>query len=191
VPGSSNSNEDLWHFCNLFCKLLRKKPRDNWILSFFALSILLYLILQESYSRHWAKMENKEQSATRPKIGRTTSLLALNSPRWVSKEKNRQRGTFARHQLALNSSWRVNKGKNRQKHMFARHGEWSYLGGEQGRLILPRMTWHKPSGEETSTRHGEQRNSRGELMQMGKLINSPWSFLERSKLLLTEKYIDT
>jgi len=30
-----------------------------------------------------------------------------------------------------------------------------YLGGEQGRLKLPRMTWHKPNGEETSTRHGE------------------------------------
>jgi len=73
----------------------------------------------------------------------------------VSKEKNRQRGMFARHQLALNSPWRVNKGKNRQKLMFARHGEWSYLGGEQGRLKLPRMTWHKPNGEESSTRHGE------------------------------------
>ena len=33
------------------------------------------------------------------------------------------------------------------------------------------MTWHKPSEEETSTRHGEQKNSRGELMQMGNLIN--------------------
>jgi len=53
------------------------------------------------------------------------------------------------------------------------------------------MTWHKPNGEETSTRHGEQSNSRGELMQMGKLINSPWSFLEGGKLLFTEKYIDT
>ena len=75
---------------------------------------------------------------------------------------------FARHQLALNSPWHVNKRKNRQKLMFARHGEWSYLGGEQGRLKLPRITWHKPNGEETSTRHGEQKNSRGELMQMGK-----------------------
>ena len=76
--------------------------------------------------------------------------------------------------------------------MFARHGKWSYLGGEQERLILPRMTWHKPSEEETSTRHGEQRNSRGELMHMGKLINSPWSFLEKKEsFYLTEKYIDT
>jgi len=122
-------------------------------------------------------MENKKQSATRPKIGRKTSLLAFNSHPTrhgeLSKEKNRQRGTFARHQLAPCSPWRVSKGKNRQKHRFARHGERSCLGGEQGRLILPRMTWHKPSGEETSTRHGEQRNSRGELMQIGKLINSP------------------
>jgi len=44
-----------------------KKPRVNWILSIHALPILLYLILQESYSRHWAKMENKQQSATRQK----------------------------------------------------------------------------------------------------------------------------
>jgi len=28
VPESSNSNEDLRHFCYLLCKLLRKKPRD-------------------------------------------------------------------------------------------------------------------------------------------------------------------
>jgi len=68
-------------------------------------------------------MENKQQSATRPKIGRTTGLLALNSPWRVSKEKNRQRSTFACHQLAPYSPWRVNKGKNRQKLMFARHGE--------------------------------------------------------------------
>jgi len=37
-------------------------------------------------------MENKQQSATRQKIGRTTGFLALNSPWRVSKEKNRQRG---------------------------------------------------------------------------------------------------
>jgi len=30
------------------------------------------------------------------------------------------------------------------------------LGGEQGRFGLPRMTWHKPNGEETFARHGEQ-----------------------------------
>jgi len=68
-------------------------------------------------------MENKQQSATRPKIGRTTGLLALNSPWQVSKGKNRQRGTIARHQLAPYSPWRVNKGKNRQEHGFTRHGE--------------------------------------------------------------------
>jgi len=54
-------------FCNLFCKLSRKKSKVNWILSIHALSILLDLILQENDSRHWAKMENKQQSATRQK----------------------------------------------------------------------------------------------------------------------------
>jgi len=54
-------------FCNLFCKLSRKKPRVNWILSIHALSILLDLIVQENDSRHGAKMENKQQSATRQK----------------------------------------------------------------------------------------------------------------------------
>jgi len=34
---------------------------------FHALSILLDLIVQENDSRHWAKMENKQQSATRQK----------------------------------------------------------------------------------------------------------------------------
>ena len=125
-----------------------------------------------------------------------------------NKAKNRQKDTSARPQLAPNSQWRVasekigreahllapsshptrhgelSKEQNRQKHRFARHGEWSYLGGEQGRLKLPMMTWHKPTGEETSTRHREQRNSRGELMQMGKLINSPRSFLEGRELFI-------
>ena len=64
---------------------------------------------------------------------------------------------FARH-------GELTKEKNRQNGMFARHGEWIHLGGEQGRLKLPWMTWHKPNGEETLTRHGEQKNSRGELM---------------------------
>jgi len=76
--------------------------------------------------------------------------------------------------------------------MFARHGEWSYLGGEQGRLKLPRMMWHKPNGEETSTRHGKQKNSRGELMQMGKLINRALDhFWKEAFLIFIEKYIDT
>jgi len=56
-------------------------------------------------------MENKKQSATRPKIGRKTGLLASNSQWRVIKGKNRQRGTFARHQLAPCSPWRVSKEK--------------------------------------------------------------------------------
>ena len=44
-----------------------KKPRVNWILSIHALCILLDLIVQENDSRHWAKMENKQPSATRQK----------------------------------------------------------------------------------------------------------------------------
>ena len=184
MPGSSNSNEDLWHFCYLFYKLLRKKPRDNWFWSFYALSISLYLILQESYSRHWAKMENKEQIATRPKIGRKTHLLALNSHPTRSGELSKEKVGREGHLLATSSHptrhGELSKEQNRQKHRFARHGEWSYLGGEQGRLKLPMMTWHKPIGEETSTRHGEQRNSRGELMQMGKLIKNLDHFLKGS-----------
>jgi len=126
-------------------------------------------------------MENKKQIATRPKIGRKTHMLALNSHPTRSGELSKKKIGRKAHLLATSSHstrhGELSKEQNRQKHRFARHGEWSYLGGEQGRLKLPMMTWHKPTGEETSTRHGEQRNSRGELMQMGKLINSPWSFL--------------
>ena len=123
MPESSNSNEDLGHFCYLFCKLLRKKPGDNWLWSFFALSILLYLILQESYSRHWAKKENKKQTQQGQKIGREAQLLAPNS------------------------QWRVIKGKHRQEHGFTRHGEWSHLGGEQGRLNSPWWRSTNPLGK--------------------------------------------
>jgi len=120
-----------------------------------------------------SKEGKQETNTTRPKIGREAQLLAPNSQWRAASERNRQRGTFTRPQLAPNSQWRVIKGKHRQEHGFTRHGECSYLGGEQGRLNSPLMTWNKPTGEETSTRHGEQRNSQGELMQMRKLINSP------------------
>jgi len=67
---------------------------------------------------------------------------------------------FARHQLATSSPptrhGKLPKGKNRQEHGFTRHGESNHLGGEQGRFGLPRMTWHKPNGEESFARHGEQ-----------------------------------
>ena len=59
-------------FCNLFCKLSRKKPRVN-------------------------KAEPHVYSPPKQP----------SSPWRANKEKNRQRGMFARHQLATNSPWRV------------------------------------------------------------------------------------
>ena len=115
-----------------------------------------------------SKEGKQKTNTTRPKIGREAHLLAPNSHPTRNGE--------------------LSKKQHRQKQRFTRHGEWSYLGGEQGRLNSPLMTWHKPTREETSTRNGEQRNSRGELMQMRKLINNPWSFLKRELDFISKKH---
>ncbi|AES69465.1 hypothetical protein MTR_3g030280 [Medicago truncatula] len=77
---------------------------------------------------------------------------------------------------ATNSQWRV-EGE------LTRHGEWkaSLLAmasgmtreASEGGLASQMLTWHKPNGEETSTRHGKGRSSRGELVQNQNSINSP------------------
>ena len=122
-------------------------------------------------------MENKQQSATRPKIGRTTGLLALSSPSTRHGELAKKKIGREACLLATSSHptrhGELTKEKIGRSSFLLAMASGVYLGGEQGRLKLPRMTWHKPNEKETSTRHGEQSNSRGELMQMGKLINSP------------------
>jgi len=48
--------------------------------------------------------------------------------------------------------------------MFTRHGEW--ITREASKAANPsELTWQKPTGEESSTRHGEQTYSGGELRQ--------------------------
>jgi len=49
-----------------------------------------------------------------------------------------------------------------------RHGEHIYSGGELRRSNPSKLTWQKPTGEESSTRHGEHTYSRGELSQRKK-----------------------
>jgi len=72
-------------------------------------------------------MENKEQIATRPKIGRKTHLLALNSHPTRSGELSKEKVGREGHLLATSSHptrhGELSKEQNRQKHRFARHGE--------------------------------------------------------------------
>jgi len=70
--------------------------------------------VQENDARHWAMMENKQESATRQKLAEPhvySPPKQSSSPWRANKGKNRQRGMFARHQLATNSPWRVTKEK--------------------------------------------------------------------------------
>ena len=155
MPESSNSNEYLMHFCYLFCKLLREKPRDKWLWPIYALFILLYPTVQEINSRHWAKKKNKKKVQK----GRKMKLLASNS-QWRVAKASKGRKAYS---LASNSQWRVakaskgrkayslasnspptrngewSKSQQRQKHSFARHGECIYLRGELGRLNSSKM----------------------------------------------------
>jgi len=68
-------------------------------------------------------MENKQQSATRPKIGRTTSLFALNSPWRVSKGKIGREAQLLATSSHPTRHGELTKEKNRQEHGFTRHGE--------------------------------------------------------------------
>jgi len=99
--------------------------------------------------------KNKKRSTKRQKDEFTRLKLASRSQwRVASTSKSRKA-----HLLASTSpptrNGELSKSQQRQKHSFTRHGECIYLGGELGRLNSPLMTWHKPTGEETSTRHGE------------------------------------
>jgi len=106
-------------FCNLLCKLSRKKAQDterrwktsNQVQQGKNRQNYMFTPLPSSPARHG--------ELTKEKIGREPCFLATSSPP-------------------------------------TRHGEWNHLGGEQGRFCLPRMTWHKPNGEESYARHGEQ-----------------------------------
>jgi len=103
--------------------------------------------------------EEKQEKGTK-RAGRAERLIYSPSIRLqfaVASDINKQeqKGSFTRHYLAPNSQWRVIKNQQGQKQSFNRHGEYIYLRGEPGRINSSKMTWHKPTGEETSTRHGE------------------------------------
>jgi len=68
VPESSISNDYLRHVCYLFHKLFRKTPREKWLLTYYALFILLYPFVQELSAKTSSKdqKEQKWAKATSP-----------------------------------------------------------------------------------------------------------------------------
>jgi len=123
VSESTISNVYLRHFCYLFYKLFREKPREKWLLPYYAFIILLYPIVQELSVKTPSKEEKQRKSAK------------VNS-QWRAEGEQFQRAPFlTRPQLAMtngrrvNSQWRVkdewmarSSGEQRSR---VRHGEQS------------------------------------------------------------------
>jgi len=89
----------------------------------------------------------------RQKVEVTRLQLAMAS----SKRKQRKEGMVTRLPCAMASAGRA------QLAMAS-----IYSGGELRRSIPSELTWQKPTGEESLTRHGEHTYSRGELSQRKK-----------------------
>ena len=79
------------------------------------------------------------------------------------------RGKEYQRQLATNLSWRVHG-------ELTFHGEQNYSRGEVRRPNPSKLTWQKPTGEESSTRHGEQITFHGEFIKFCKYKRPICSF---------------
>lgn len=62
MSGSSVLKVYLRHVCYLFYKLSREKPRENGILTYYALVILLYPFVQESSAKTSSKSQKQQKS---------------------------------------------------------------------------------------------------------------------------------
>ena len=133
---------NLRHFCYLLYKLFREKPRKRWTI---ALLRFLYLTLSICAWIDLKTLKKEEEQGKKVQKGRKMKLLASNSQWRVAKA-----GRHIHSPPTLNGKWS-------KSNLLARRVKATQISSE--------LTWHKPTGEETTTRHGECFYSRGELRQ--------------------------
>jgi len=153
VSGSGILNIYLWHVCYLFYKLSREKPREKWILTYYALVILLYLFVLELSAKTSSKSQKQQKWAKTISPWRAKWWATPQSSRFLRhRDGHGELSRLAKQWRAVPESWKQDKSNSSWREIF--------LPGEIMRFHLILMTWQKPTGKESSSRHGETKSAR-------------------------------